>query len=68
VRPAPTFRAQAGFLATFCVCHLCSSPSQKIRPYSTYAPDGAEGPARRKSNAPEPEKGKWISRKKFRFK
>jgi hypothetical protein len=40
---------------------------QKVPPYWTYAPEGAEGPARRQCAAPEPEKVRLLSRKKFRF-
>jgi len=39
----------------------------KSPPYSTYAPKrGPKHPLRRKSNSPEPEKKKGLSRKKFR--
>jgi hypothetical protein len=42
---------------------------QKGPPYWSYAPKGAERPARRQCAAPEPEKkGRWLSRKSFRFK
>jgi hypothetical protein len=46
---------EAVCLAAFRVRHFCSSQGQKIPPYSSYAPKmGAEHPARRKGNAPEP--------------
>jgi hypothetical protein len=38
--PAPPFRTQAGFLASFRVRHFCSSPSHKF-PVLVLRPQGA---------------------------
>jgi len=54
VRPPPTLRPHAGFLASFRVRHPCRSPGHKFPHIGLTPPEGAEGPARRKSNAPEP--------------
>jgi hypothetical protein len=72
VRPSPPFRAQADFLAALGVClfrtkHFCSFQGQKKPPVLDLHPRrGPKGPARRKSNALEPEKRKRLSRKTFR--